>query len=200
MQHDREQNVIKTGGEITKELIRAAGEAAHGLLSNQIAGTATFMLAATALAPEWLPIVEDGLGSLAKAVSDAFHGEFGLQPPLPPVNNQTGQFCVAWTTVLGRKSSNCFSTEADQQKAIAHYSANPFISSVFPINLTTNLPPSQSVTTKTVPTGDNVFGPFATIGEAAHFASTPPPAGTYYQIVHIDPTNQIYLVLRPVGK
>lgn len=70
--------------QILRETIIALGRAAEGLFSNQIAGTATFVIAATAIYPLWLPELANAAGTISKAISDAWKAGILPPPPVPP--------------------------------------------------------------------------------------------------------------------
>lgn len=75
--------------EVLQAAAEAGGRAAQGLFSNQITGTATFILIAATLYPAWLPIVETSLAELVTAISNAWKS--GQLPPPPPLTIQAGE-------------------------------------------------------------------------------------------------------------
>ena len=121
-QHTRELKRQRKGEDtkalagIVQELIRAAGNTAQGLFSNQIAGTATFILLATALYPLWTPQVLAALGAGAKAIGDGW--KTGVVPAAVPTTRPVpqGRFCVRVLTVLGNQDI-CYLTEAARRQA-----------------------------------------------------------------------------------
>lgn len=80
---EREKALIEAG----KEGIIAVGRAAEGLFSNQIAGTAAFVLIATAAYPAWQPIVWGSLSVLAKNLRDAWINGVAALPNISPTGS-----------------------------------------------------------------------------------------------------------------
>ena len=74
---------------LARDGLVAGGRAAQGLFSNQVAGTAAFVVAATALYPAWFPVFEAAVTQITKDIANAWKtGSLpGAPPPfdLPPI-------------------------------------------------------------------------------------------------------------------
>lgn len=66
--------------ELGKSLLDAGGKSLQGLLSNQVAGTAFFIAAATALYPAWFPLFRFATASIAADIGAAWKA--GIIPPI----------------------------------------------------------------------------------------------------------------------
>lgn len=96
---DRDAKLLEIG----RTAVEASGRAAQGLFSNQITGTATFILAAAALYPAWEPIVYTSLSTLVKDLGDAWRS--GVVPALesiqPSGHPPPASFTLPDGTILG---------------------------------------------------------------------------------------------------
>ena len=87
MKHEHHKEIIAGLAGVSKETIRASGEVLRGLLGNQIAGTAFFILAAYALYPQWLPFVSSATAEITKDIAQAWHDS--IVPSIPGFANSS---------------------------------------------------------------------------------------------------------------
>lgn len=91
---------------LARDATNALGRAAQGLFSNQIAGTAAFILAATTLYPAWQPIVYNSLATAAADISKAWKDQI-----IPDVTQTVD-------TIVGRSQGGSPAPPQDNQPPV----------------------------------------------------------------------------------
>jgi hypothetical protein len=86
-------------------------------MEGTVTGPILLILAMILFAPDYIPLLSSALGTISKAIGEAWKSGIVNTPLSLPPESPNGQYCVLITTLAGVKTHKCYSTTAYRDTA-----------------------------------------------------------------------------------